>query len=371
MILKLKDIKDVSAKILASVDSSDLSVTSDVLELQGDGSVLNLCISNGEYYVKVKVPVGESEKIHATVKANLFLKLVSQLTTEVVEFNIVDNSLVITGNGVYKLPLIFMNDSMLELPKILVSNVSESFVINTDIFKSISVYNSKEMLKNGVIKPVQKFYYIDSQGCITYSSGACVNQFTLEKPVKFLLSGKLIKLLKLFSSDQVKFTIGYDRVSPEIMQTKVKFTDQDVELTAILVGDNAFVKDFPADAIRGRVSEKYPYTVTFNKAKLLDTIDRLLMFTSNSVENKTYSTFTFSGSSVTLSNENNEYSETIEYSKVSSDNISYSAILNLKDIKLVLDGSPEQFVDMSFGNEQATLFERGSVKNIIPEIVMF
>ena len=45
-----------------------------------------------------------------------------------------------------------------------------------------------------VSNPIQRLYYMDERGAVTFTSGACINNFTLEKPVKILLNNKLVKL---------------------------------------------------------------------------------------------------------------------------------------------------------------------------------
>ena len=81
---------------------------------------------------------------------------------------------------------------------------------------------------------------MDEKGAITFTNGACVNSFTLEQPVKLLFNNRLVKLFKLFKDESVKFTIGYDPISDDIIQTKVRFATSDIIITAILVAIIAF-----------------------------------------------------------------------------------------------------------------------------------
>lgn len=370
MIIRIEDLKDISQTILAAVDNSELSVLTETLELKLENNILYMNVTNREYYAQVKLIMNSDEKdFHATVNANLFLKLVSQITTDTVEFNIMNNSLVIKANGTYKLPLIYDNESLLELPVIKINNVTTEFNIDSNVLISIYNYNSKQLTTSGATKPIQKMYYVDENGAITFTTGACVNKFTLEKPVKMLLSNKIVKLFKLFKGTTVHFTLGYDSISNDIIQTKVKFESDTVAITAILSCDDSMINSVPVTAIRNRADfSNYKYSVTFNKELISETINRLLLFTFNSKFLNASGKFEFNTDFVTITDVSEENKEIIYYNNDTSNVEPYTAILDLNDLKMILDNCTEQYVTVMFGDEQAVLICRGNVVNVIPEL---
>lgn len=372
MIIRTEELKDICGKILAAVDSSELSAVTETLELKTEGNFLFISVTNREYYAQVKLDLGEHEDFHATVNATLFLKLISQITTDTIEMNTVGNSVVIKGNGTYNLPLIFDGEKLLELPEINIDNVTNEFNISSSILMSILNYNSKELSKGTISKPVQKLYYVDDQGAITFTSGACVNSFNLEQPVKLLLNNRLVKLFKLFKGNSVNFTIGYDAISEEIIQTKVKFESNDIVLTAILSCDDTMLRSVPVAAIRGRASGVYPYSINVNKDNLIQTINRLLLFSSGFGSKeiiKPYSTFEFGSDSVTIYDVNKNNKETLNYNNTILDmeDSPYVAILDLTDLKTTLENCTEQYLTIHFGDSSAVVISRGNIKNVIPE----
>ena len=370
MIIRIEDLKNVSQTILAAVDSNELSIITETLELKVENNILYMNVTNREYYAQVKLNMNNEEEFHATVNANLFLKLVSQITTDTVEFSISGNSLVIKANGTYRLPLIYDDDKLLELPIINIDNVTSEFDIDGDVLVSILQYNSKQLTIGAISKPVQKMYYIDEKGALTFTSGACINSFNLEKPVKMLLNNRLVKLFKLFKGVKVHFTIGYDALSEDIIQTKVRFESDNVLITAVLSCDDAMINSVPVNAIRGRAQSDYPYSVNFNKDALLQMINRLVLFTtSTSKELTAYCTFEFNKTEVIVSDMEKENKEVIKYNNDTTniDEI-YTAILDLNDLKGTLDTCVEQYVTFKFGDEQAVLICRGNVVNVIPEL---
>ncbi len=371
MILRIEQIQNACGKILAAVDSNALSVLTETLQLKTADKNLYISVTNREYFAQVKIPMNENIDFHATVNANLFLKLVSQITTDTIELNIVDSTLILKGNGTYKLPLIFDGDGLLELPEIEIGNPTVNFQIDSAVLLSMLQYNSKELTKGIISKPIQKLYYMDEQGAVTFTTGACVNSFTLEKPVKVLLNDRLVKLFKLFKGEKVDFTLGYDALSDEIIQTKVKFESSDVVITAILSCDDSMLKSFPVNSVRGRANATYQYSVNINREHLIQTISRLLLFSSaNSSKDiiKPFSSFEFKKDSVIIHDSKKENKEEIFYTNtVCGIEDKYCAILDLNDLKNTLETCTEQYVTLHFGDSQAVVLARGNVKNVIPE----
>ena len=368
MIIRVDSFQEACKNILTAVDSNALSIVTETLQLKTIGDKLHMSVTNREYYAEVKFDLKVPEEFHATVNANLFLKLIAQITTETIELTVVDNSLVIKGNGTYKLPLIFEGDKLLELPVIEIANPTVEMNVSSDVLLSILQYNSKEIGKGTIARPVQNLYYVDEKGCITFTTGACVNNFTLEKPVAILLNNRVVKLFKLFKGGDVAFTLGYDAISDDTIQTKVKFENKDICITAILSCDDSLLKSVPVDAIRGRANSVYNYTVNLNKEALLQTINRLLLFTDGKVVAKPYSTFEFKQDGVVIWDTLKENSETISYvnSGISGDN--YTAVLDLVDLKTTVETCPESYITFNFGNNTAFVLVRGNIYNVVPEV---
>jgi len=372
MILRIEDIKGTCEKILTAVDSSEVSTLTTTLQIKAIGNFLNLCVTNREYFVQVKTELDEPIEFNATVNANLFLKLISKITTESITLDVNESSLVIKGNGTYKLPLIFDDEKLLELPEININNKTNTFTVSSNILNSILLYNSKELNKAVVSSPVQKLYYIDNKGAITFTSGACVNNFSLEQPISILLNAKIVKLFKLFKDEPVSFTIGYDSISDDIIQTKVRFESRCVVITAIISCDDTMLKSVPVSAIRNRADMEYPYSVNLNRDELSQTINRLLLFADSSESYvKPYSCFEFEKDYVTIYDTNKDNHEIIYYNNEKSNiETKYTAVLDLMDLKTTLENCTEQYLTINFGNEEAIVISRGNIKNIIPEIIM-
>lgn len=366
MVFKLSDLKEVCSKILTAVDSSENSQITDTLELEVKNSVLNLSVTNREYFTRVRLNTGVDVEFHASVNAGLFLKLISSLTSDNVELTVTENFLTVNGDGSYKIPLIYDGTSMLSLPEITISNVTQSFDIPKESLMNILKYNMNELNKGVVVKPVQKLLYLDENGCITFTTGACVNSFSLSKPIKVLLTPKVVKLFKLFKDDSVHFELGQDSAGGNVIQTKVIFSDSITTISSILPSDPVMINSVPVTAIRNRAFCNYDYVVNLNRDSLLNAIKRLSLFVDKSA--KSVVTLTFANDKVKIS-DNNSNQETINYDSTSLVNCNYVCKLSVDDFRLTLETCTDKFIVVSFGNHQAMVISKNNVYNVLPEVV--
>lgn len=371
MVIRIEEIQSACSKILAAVDSNSVSALTETLQLTTRGKELFLNVTNNEYFAKVKLEMKEPVEFNATVNANLFLKLISQITTETIELSVTETALILKGNGTYNLPLIFDGDKLMELPEIIINNPTTSFSIDSSILQSILQFNSKELSKGIISRPIQKLYYMDELGAITFTTGACVNSFSLEKPVKVLLNDRLVKLFKLFKDGPVNFTLGYDTLADGVIQTKVRFESEDISLTAILSCDDTMLQSYPVNAVRARANSDYPYSVNISREQLIQTINRLLLFTSATGARdiiNPYSTFEFKPDRVVVWDTHHENFEEVFYTNTRCEvEGSYTTMFDFKDFRTTLENCSEQYVTLNFGDEQALVVARGNVRVVIPE----
>lgn len=368
MVIKTKDLQEVAKKALSAIDTSISSTITEVVELQSQGDSLTINITNNEYYVSSIIKTTSVENILATVNAKIFLGLVSKITTEDIELSTNNNTLIVKGNGTYKLPFIFENDVLVRVNPIDIQEVTCEFDLNSNVLKSILKYNSKEFLKSGLRKSTSKLYYVDNEGAVTYTSGACVNRFTLPKDVRFVVVEKFVKLFSLFDSEFVKFRFGYNQTSSSTLQAVFELSNATTKLVAI-IGDNDFLmKSVPTKAIRARANEVHPYSVVLDKTQLLEALDRISLFSQVDVY-VAYSHLVFDDNGLTIYDTKKTNSEKINYVSTTSDfeDASYSILLDSNDLKITLETCSSQYVTMNFGNGQAVNVVYDSVVNVMPE----
>ena len=367
MILRIEDIKNICSNILQAVDSNELSKITETLELIVKDKILYINVTNKEYFVSFKIPLFEDIDFHATVNAHIFLKLISKTTVETIEMSIVDSALIIKGNGTYSLPLIYDGEELLELTPIELINTTASFEIKTNILKNIYKYNTSELNKGAFVQPVQKLYYIDENGAITFTSGACVNSFSLPCSIKLLLNSKVVKLFDALTDDVTSFTMSQDTASSNNNQTKVRFEDSHLCITSLINADDDLLNSVPVEAIREKSTQNYNYTVTLNRNELLQAIERLIVFVNNNI--KPYAMFEFNSDNLVIYDCQKINFENITYTGNPVED-SYCSILDLLDIKQTLSALPSDYITIKFGNKTNIVINMNNVDYIIPECVI-
>lgn len=372
MILRIEELKNVCSTVLTALDNTEFSSISETLQLSVESNKLILSITNREYFVRAFLDNVEETDFFATVDANLFLKLISNTTTETAEINISDdnNSLIVKGDGIYRLPLIFDGEELLKLPPITLNNITTQFDVDSGILRSINTYNTKQ-LGVGVIKqPVQKMFYVDENGAITFTSGACVNSFTLPSPVKMLLNQRLVKLFKLFREGVVHFCLGHEPINENLIQNRVSFSDKRIEITAILSADDKMISSVPVTAIRGIANSDYSYSVTLERTYLQDTLNRIGLFAKVSGGVNVTGLFSFTSDSVTISDIRKINKETLYYNNEITNIDKYDVYLDLEEVRAVLDTCSEKYLNIRFGDKKAVTINRGNIINILPEVIV-
>lgn len=370
MIIRTELLQESCSKILSAVDSNVLSAVTETLELKGSENLFTMAVTNREYFVEIKIETTIEESFHATVNANLFLKLISKVTSETIELNTDSNSLFVKCNGDYKIPLIYDGDSLLELPRINIENVTEVVDVDSSVLRSIVTYNSKELQKGTISKPIQRLYYVDDKGAVTFTTGACVNKFESGLKSVLLLNDKLVKLFRLFKDTKIKLTVGHNKISEDAVVTAVMFEAPGITISALLNCDDSMAVNYPVEGIRSRANTVYPYTISINKDMLTQAIDRLMLFsqaTSKSDLSLSIIKLDFSTNSVVVSDRADINKEEVVYSKAAEGLDNYVAFIDSSDLTKTLASCNNQLVSISFGNNQAFVVTEGLVKWVIPE----
>ena len=372
MIIKTKDFAEVANKIKEAVSLDENAAN---LEVVAKGTSLFLNVTNREFYVSVKYDLTEETSFAATVDASLFLDLVSQITAETFNLVVEDPALVVEcGKSKYKLPMIYDNDKLMSLPVIKISNKTVEMPISFDILDSILNVNSKEIakVKKMEVNELQKMYYIDETGCFTFTTGACVNSFTLEKPVKLLLNEKIVKLFKLFKDD-VLFSLGQDPLPNGTARTKITLETSNIYLAAIITSDDDLISKVqgPCIATKRFISEAYDHHVVLSAKEVSAAINRLMLFTKNSIDKANMS---FIPATIDMNNDEliikDKFgnTETVTVENGSYINESYTMNINLADIKLITDSCKGEHITMNCGNHRSVVFVRGNISNLVPEL---
>ena len=372
MILKTKVFQDVANKVLIA---ADLDKNAANLELVAKGNSLFLNITNKEFYVSIKYALEAEEDFRAVVDASLFLSLISGIITDTFELIVSETNIVVkTGKSNYKLAMIYENDQLMKLPAIYIQNKTVEMTISNDILQSILNVNSKEIAKAKKIvniNELQKLYYIDQDGAFTFTDGACLNSFKLEKPVKLLLNDRIVRLFKLFSED-VHFSFGYDATSNGNIVTKASFETAEVYMAAKITCDDTLLNRIqgPCTATKNFINTTYDNHLVVAVPVLSAAVSRLLTFSRKSADNveaRIPAVITLKQDELTIQDAQGNI-EVVTTENESHVVDGYTLRLNLYDLKMVLDSCKNEHITINCGNHRSVIIHRGTISNLIPEL---
>lgn len=375
MILKTAQFKKLANKILfaAEVDKNAAN-----LELVTKDNFLYLNVTNKEYYVSIRYQLDEAEEFRATVDAALFLNLISGINTDTFELAAKNNNIIVkVGKSNYKLAMIYENDQLLTLPKIIITNKTVEMSISNEILQSILNVNGREIakIKNKKINnvnPLQLVYYLDQDGAFTFTTGSCLNKFKLDQPIQIILTDRIVKLFKLFDEDPY-FSCGHDIVYNDSVQTKISFETSDIYIAAIVNHDDKAITGIqgPYRATKQFIETTYDNHIVVAADILNAAITRIMQFTKNSISN---ADMTLLPAEVHLNNDEitiidpQENTEVLVAENASYTNGEYIMKVNLPDLKSVLDSCKSEHITINCGNHRSVIIHRGNISNVIPEL---
>lgn len=367
ILVETNKLQAVCKKMLLALDSQNNFLESEVIEIKSNENCLWFSITNKEYYVtfplRYEIPVGE---FLAVVNAKLFLNLVAKISTPTIELSTEEQLLKIKGNGDYTLPMVFDGDALVRVVSLVPQNVVSELEINTDALRSIAQFNTLELLKPSMSTVEQRLFYLDESGCVTFGHGACINNFSLDTPVKLLLSDKVVKLFKLLQGDRTNLKLGYDPIANNLFLTKVCFSDGDVKIAANITSNNTYLNTFPAQFLREQSNYNFPYNLVVDKNAVSAAIARLKLFSSNK---NIFIPIKITSDTLSIYDVDKVNREDISLSNTVTNLIEpYECVFFGNELEALLKSCNEQYLTIKFGeHSKGIVIERNNIKNLLPE----
>lgn len=357
-------LKKACQEIAQAIDTKKNTVYANALQIEVKDGVLLLSTTNREYYVELKVEVECEDSFKATVQAQKFIQLMSKLTSENIELTTDGLNLVIAANGEYKIPLVYLDDKMLEIPVIEIKNKIADVKLTQEILQGIMTNTSRELKTLSGISPVQSknYYHITKDGAITYNLGVSYSKFELDEDVRIALSQKVVSLFKLLKDNEVEMIVGKDLEGEEEIN-KVKFITKNCIISS-LAPSTKVMDSVPMAAITKMISQNYPSVVKVNCAELISAIDRLLVFCDSDFY---CGILNFSPLNVTISNSQKTCIENISLEEIENA-MSTTAAINLKRLRTTLENS--EYVEIGYGDARTVCVKTDASVDIIPRITI-
>lgn len=244
-------------------------------------------VSTSELYLLIKADAEIKQTEigqEAIVDGSTFVNLVSKLSSDTFELLIKEQCVNVKSNkSNYKLAIIDGTSPTAKFNKLTLINEEVAVDLEQSILDSIGNVNKKELAKYKYIElatELQRLYYLTEKGCLTITSGGCLNQFTLSEPIRVLLTDKIVQLFKIFTGDSVLLSYGHDSIEDSVIkQAKITIQNESVYLCALVPEDALLLSHvtYPYNIILDSINSEYMNKFTIDVAELSDAVSRLLL----------------------------------------------------------------------------------------------
>lgn len=342
-------LKSAVAKSVKGCGFNKLVPLTELIGIKLEEGNLKFYTTDMTNYLIITIDKVSGDDFNITVEADRFAKLVNKMTSNEIDLTINDDTLVIKGNGTYKLPLIMDEEGVVEFP----ADESEYDVEGEVQLTSImSAYNiNRAALAKTFEQPALTGYYCGDNVVTSNAIVITFNQFVMFKGQEdMLISPQMMYLLTLNSSEKIEFG-----KSGETMV----FCGEDVEIRGPHLPG---IEEYPIDAINEYLDIAFTSMCKIPKQLMLDVLDRLALFITPFDKNGAY--FTFGRMGITVHSKKDASTETINYIE-SKDFKSFTCLVDIVMMKEQLQSCPEDTVTIWYGNENALKLETGNVLQVI------
>ena len=360
MIIRTDDILDACKFLKAMTSKSANNVLSGLIQIKADGKQFSLHMSDGIYDLIYKTDC--TDVFNCTISADLFLDLIPKISSETIEFSMKDTNLILSGSGKYKFPAVYDSREMIEIKTIDIENVTNSWTVSGDSLYSIYVYNTKQMAFKDWKSPVQKLFYLDKEGAITFTRGAVVNDFDLGADIKVALQDATVKFFSFTKGNDVDVEFGYTSVNG-VAQPRMKFTMGNFIATYILPITDKILSQIPEAKIRERAHNNYDSSIVLDSLQIRDILDRLSIF----MDDKQIIDFAFNGSRLQMKTTNDRILEDVYLTNSVSEPTEFK--IDMKYFRSAIQSDYGKHFNMLFSqNDPAVVINFGNIYHVIPKL---
>ena len=328
-----------------------LPITNMMLIDAQDGT-LNLLTTDGAITFVVRSTKCEiNEPFYVVVPIDIFSKLVSKTTCEVISLTLEDSNLMIKGNGNYKIALPMDEEGLVRFPKPeIIGTEAENRVVKNSFIKSV-VNTNKASTAKTLDVPCLTGYYINREFVVSSDeNNACYNKINLLND-ETLLAAKVLDLVSLSDCEDINYT----RVENKIMF----FADDFSLFTQELEGKDIFPV---APLLELYYTAQFKSSCRVPKILLQSVIDRLMLFIEP--YDKNAATFTFTQNGLQISSRKMSSIEIVNYT-ASEGFEPFIANIDISSLKPQIDAYNGEEIEIWYGLSSALKLQSGNITQII------
>ena len=328
----------VSKAVKGCSNNKMLPMTSVMAVSCADGK-LTLITTDMTNYLYVSEDANTDEDFYVTVRADMFTKLIMSITSETVTFEMTDKYLEVKGNGVYKIDVILdENGGMIKFPDFEPSDTAVGNVPTTVVHTMLSAL--KPALSKDVVTPCYTNYFVGDTVIATNMEVInMLNTKLLNTEEPLFISSELMDLVGLCTDEVID--VRYEDGVIDFITNSVKIHGTLFE----------YAEQYQTDDINEVAKNEYPSQCSVNKNVLLQTLDRIALFTDDEFSDNAVN-IKFTADGLTIESPMSNGVETIEY--VTSDHDEdFSGTIDAVALKDQIRPYSAEHVEILYGREDS------------------
>lgn len=344
----LKEVVAKASKVCSCIEAFPLTC---VLQLKTVNGSLQVIATDQANTIILTCPVESGTELNALVDVKVFSALISKLSTKTTELTIEGENLVVKANGTYQFKMLREEDGStvdITIPEFDFT-VPRTTVSNADLKSVLSMNKScKAEMKE---TPALFNYYFDADNAITTDyTRVCIN------PVKFFnnavcLNPTVMELLQLLTDKEGSIGIYENGSTIAVVPGISNATDKNVLIAT--KESQADVEEYPVEGALSTLKNDYPYTAKVNRTALLNTLDRVCLF-SNPFDNNSVN-LTFSKTGVAISTKRSNTSEQLNFADPAANEQQIKTVIEGAYLKALLSAIMFEDIVIGYGNEDGSI----------------
>lgn len=343
--------QDMMVKAIKGAGNNKMLPITGMMLLEANSGKLSLRTTDSDNYLYLSQDIESQDNLSVVVPVEQFSKLVSKLTSDFVELELVDGKLVVKGNGTYKIELPLDEEgNLITYPNpIAKEDLHVIDKIQLATIKSILQHNKPclDSLDNSCYNG----YYVDEVGVLTTDTLImCDNMVNfLNHPV--LISREMMDLLDVFTDNEVEV---YENETHLVFSTPS---------CAVYGNKKSGIEDYQVEALRGLVREDFTNMVQLSSYRFINALDRLSLFVGKYDRNKVLLSFEPQG--LKISSINGSGVEVLEYSNKDAEVVPFNCVVDIELLSSQLKAQESATIQLWYGVDKAIKMVDGIVNQII------
>lgn len=336
MQIKTIKLQEMMSKLMKGVGNNKLIPITSLIAIKVVSGKLTLVATDATNYLYITNEIG-GEDFYAVVEADLFSKLVARMTSEFIELEITDNSLLVTGNGKYNLALPLDEDGLIVTypdPVSALTNTTNLGVISLATIKS-AINTVKPALATKMDNPCYTGYYFGDSiiGTDTFKVTSLTTP-VFDEPK--LLSSEIVDLLGVNTSDNIEV---YSDTNKLVFKTD-ECTVYGVQLP--------YLDDFQIEPIKSLLDKEFESECKISRATILQLLDRIALFVGQFEAGDINLAFTSDGLQVSTTKSSG--TETIQYAE-SSNHKDFECMVDIDLLRTQIKAQVSDIITLCYGDD--------------------